>query len=181
MFVLAARETLTQFAPPGGDGDPFAAFDAELQQIKARAEEVQERLRTASATVRAPDGAVTVTVNASGVLQEIHFTPAAYRRPPEALSAMVMKLIGEAQQRVSAEVSGAFGDLVGPDSQAMEILREFVPESDEEDDQEGTPAPPPPPPPPPPPSQPRQQAPQPPRRPTRPAPVDDEDEDNNPW
>ncbi|TNC29071.1 YbaB/EbfC family nucleoid-associated protein [Amycolatopsis alkalitolerans] len=160
---------MTQFA--GNGGDPLAAFDARLQQIKARAEEAQERLRTASATVRAPDGAVSVTVNASGVLQGITFTPAAYRRPPEALSELVMGLVATARKQVSAEVSGAFGDLVGEGSPAMEVLREFLPVSAEDEDEEGTP--------PPPPAPPRQQQ-RPPGRPSRPA-EDDEDEDNNPW
>jgi DNA-binding protein YbaB len=162
---------LTQFAS-GGDGAPLAAFDAELQLVKERAEEVQERLRTASSTVRAPDGAVTVTVGASGVLQGISFGARAYQRPPEALSALVMQLVASAQKAVSAEVSGAFADLVGEGSTAMAVLQEFLPERDDEEDAVGPATPPPPP-----------AAPVPPRQqpPRRPAPEDDEDEDNNPW
>lgn len=142
---------MTQSA--SGDAGPLAAFDAELQLIKDRAEEVQERLRAASATVRAQDGAVTVTVGAGGVLQGISFGARAYQRPPEALSTLVMQLVAAAQKTVSAEVADAFGDLVGEDSGAMAVLQEFLPETDEADDE--------PPPPPPPPSE--------------------DDEENNPW
>jgi DNA-binding protein YbaB len=174
---------LTQFAPTG-DGDPLASLNAELEEIKAKAEEMTERLRAASATVRAQDGAVTVTVGAGGVLQEITFGTKAYKRPPEALSALVMQLIAAAQKEVSAEVYGAFGGLVGESSDAMAVLQEFLPEPDEDEDQTTPPPPPPatPPPPPPPAAPPWQHGPQQPsqHRPSRPAPVED-NEDNEPW
>jgi DNA-binding protein YbaB len=63
-----AEDKLTQFAP-AGDGDPLGSFTAELEEIKAKAEEMTERLRAASATVRAPDGAVTVTVGARACIE----------------------------------------------------------------------------------------------------------------
>lgn len=107
-----------------------------------------ERLRTATGTARTPDGAVSVTVGAAGVLQGITFGAKAYHRPPEALSATVMQLVATAQKQVSAEVYDAFGGLVGGEgSEAMSILQEFVPQPDEEDEPapEATPPPPPPP------------------------------------
>ncbi|WP_328608262.1 YbaB/EbfC family nucleoid-associated protein [Amycolatopsis sp. NBC_00345] len=193
---------MTQFAQ-GGDGDPLASFTAEVEGIRAKADEMAERLRTATGTARTPDGAVSVTVGAAGVLQGITFGAKAYHRPPEVLSAMVMQLIATAQKEVSAEVYDAFGGLVGgEDSEAMAILQEFVPQPDEEDEpappaaapSPSGAAPPPPggappprpqqPPAPPPPAAapPQQQSPPPPspRRPARSAPVED-DLDNNPW
>ncbi|MEA5359159.1 YbaB/EbfC family nucleoid-associated protein [Amycolatopsis sp., V23-08] len=183
---------MTQSVPP--DGDPLAAFNAELEGIKAQAAAAQERLRAATATVQSPDGAVTVTVGPSGVLQELRFGPRAYDRPPQALSGTVMQLIGRAQQKVSAEVADAFSGMVGESSAARELLDEFLPAPPEPD--EGTPPgpggkfmpeaddrPPVPPPPPhrPPPHQPPppQQGP-PPRRRPRLAPEEDDGE-SNPW
>lgn len=162
---------MTRFA--SGD-DPVAAFGAELQLIKERAGEVRARLRTAASTMRAPDGALTVTVGCNGGLQRISFGARAYQRPPEALSALVMQLIAAAQKAVSTEVADAFGDLVGEDSAAMEVLEEFLPGHDEQGEDE----PPPTPPAAAPPAPPRQQR----LRPSqRPAPVGDEDdEENNP-
>ncbi|GHF86875.1 YbaB/EbfC family nucleoid-associated protein [Amycolatopsis bartoniae] len=165
--------------PPGGD--PLAAFTAEVEAIQARAAAAQEQLRNAVATAQSPDGAVTVTIGPSGILQDIRFGPRAFQRSPEALSGEVMQLVGKAQREVSAEVADAFSGMVGENSDARALLDQFLPapEQDEapEDDgdtftpqpDEDEPAPPP------------AQRPQPPRRrPSRPAP-DEDDEDNNPW
>jgi DNA-binding protein YbaB len=177
---------LTQSVPPGGD--PLAAFTAELGEIQAKAAAAQERLRSAAATVQAPDGAVSVTVGPSGVLQDLRFGPRAYSRSPQALSALVMQLVGRAQQKVSAEVAAAFSGMVGENSAAREMLEEFLPEPDEEPppDKSETFMPaqeaedrPPAPPPPRPPNPQRPQREQPRRRP-RPEP-DEDDGDSNPW
>jgi len=112
--------------------DPVSDFAAELDELRARAEQVQEQLQEASATVSAPDGAVTVKVGPSGVLLDLSFGNRAYQRPPDALAGLVMQLIGQARQQVSGQLSNAFAELVGEDSAAMEILREFVPESEED-------------------------------------------------
>ncbi|WP_254897152.1 YbaB/EbfC family nucleoid-associated protein [Amycolatopsis sp. Hca4] len=186
---------MTQSVP---GGDPLAAFGAELAEIQAKAAAAQEKLRSAVATVRSPDGAVTVTVGPSGVLQELRFGPRAYERSPQSLSGLVMQLVGRAQQKVSAEVADAFSGMVGESSAARELLDEFLPAPEPEDEPPGksevfmpeqeapdrAPRPPVPPPhrrppAPPPPQRPQQQHPQP-RRPPRPAP-DEDDGESNPW
>jgi DNA-binding protein YbaB len=116
---------LTQSVPAG---DPLAAFTVELEEIRAKAAEAQEKLRSAVATVQSPDGAVSVTVGPSGVLQDLRFGPRAYERPPQSLSGLVMQLVGRAQQKVSAQVADAFGGMVGENSAARELLDEFLPE-----------------------------------------------------
>ncbi|NKQ56246.1 YbaB/EbfC family nucleoid-associated protein [Amycolatopsis sp. K13G38] len=166
--------------------DPVSAFSAELDDLRARAEQIQQQLQEASATVSSPDGAVTVKVGPSGALLDLSFGSRAYQRPPNALSALVMQLIGSAQQQVSSQVSSSFAELVGEDSAAMEILREFVPESEEdtgedpdpdpgaamgapEDPEEPAPAPP-------------QAQEQPPARRPRPRVTDEDDDDfSDPW
>ncbi|WP_290049576.1 YbaB/EbfC family nucleoid-associated protein [Amycolatopsis solani] len=183
---------MTQSVPPG---DPLAAFTVELEEIRAKAASAQEALRSATASVQSPDGAVSVTVGPSGVLQDLRFGPRAYERPPQALSGLVLQLIGKAQQKVSAQVADAFGDMVGENSAARELLDEFLPapepdegtppdKSDvfmpEQEAEDRTPRPPhrPAPNPPPPPQGPPQQGP--PRRRPRPAP-DEDDGESNPW
>ncbi|WP_103348485.1 YbaB/EbfC family nucleoid-associated protein [Amycolatopsis sp. CA-128772] len=174
---------------PGPAGDPLAAFTVELEEIQAKAAAAQEKLRSAVATVQSPDGAITVTVGPSGVLQDLRFGPRAYERPPQALSATVLQLIGRAQQKVSAEVADAFSGMVGENSAARELLDEFLPAPEPDEgppppgkrevfmpEQEAEDRPPAhrPPPGPPPPQQ------GPPRRRPRPRP-DEDDGESNPW
>lgn len=182
---------MTQSVPPGG-GDPLAAFSAELEEMQAKAAAAQERLQSAVATVQAPDGSVSVTVGPSGVLQDLRLGPRAYERPPQALSGLVMQLIGRAQQKVSAQVADAFSGMVGESSAARELLEEFLPAPEPDEgtrpdksdvflpEQEAEDRPPAPPhrPPPPQQSQPPQHG-QPRRRP-RPA-REDDDGESNPW
>ncbi|MEU8636947.1 YbaB/EbfC family nucleoid-associated protein [Amycolatopsis sp. NPDC048633] len=177
---------MTQSGPPGGSGDPLAAFTADLEEIRAKAAAAQEKLRSAVGTAQSPDGAVSVTVGPSGVLQDLRFGHRAYERPPQALSGLVMQLVGRAQQKVSAQVADAFGGMVGESSAARELLDEFLPApepdvgtpADKSDvflpEQEAEDRPRPPHRPPPPPQQ------GPPRRRPRPAPAEDEGE-SNPW
>jgi DNA-binding protein YbaB len=175
------EDELTQSGPPGGSGDPLAAFTVELEEIRAKAAAAQEKLRSAVATAQSPDGAVLVTVGPSGVLQDLRFGPRAYERPPHTLSSLVMQLIGRAQQKVSAEVADAFSGMVGEHSAARELLDEFLPAPEPDaatppdgggkflPEQEDRP-----PLPPPPPSQGQ------PRRRPRPTPEEDDGE-SNPW
>lgn len=186
---------MTQSVPPG---DPLAAFTVELEEIRAKAAAAEEALRSATASVQSPDGAVSVTVGPSGVLQDLRFGPRAYERPPQALSGLVMQLIGRAQQKVSAQVADAFGGMVGENSAARELLDEFLPAPEPDEgpptdksdvfmpEQEADDRPPRPPAPPhhppphhPPPAPPQPQRDQPRRRP-RPAPEEDDGE-SNPW
>ncbi len=177
---------MTQSVPAG---DPLAAFTIQLEEIQAKATAAQERLQSAVATERAPDGAVSVTVGPSGALQDLRFGPRAYERSPQALSGLVMQLIGRAQQKVSAEVADAFSGMVGESSTARELLDEFLPEPEQGEEprpgngdrfmpeQTAEDRPPRPPAPPPTPQSP--QLGQPRRRP-RPAPEEDDGE-SNPW
>ncbi|WP_410609591.1 YbaB/EbfC family nucleoid-associated protein [Amycolatopsis sp. lyj-109] len=169
---------MTQSVPAD---DPLAAFGAELGDIRAKAVAAQEKLRSAVASVQSPDGAVSVTVGPSGVLQDLRFGPRAYERSPQTLSSLVLQLIGRAQQKVSAQVAEAFSGMVGENSAARELLGEFLPEPEPDDGTAVTPQQtaeerpahrPPPAPQPPPHDRPR-------RRP-RQAPEEDDGE-SNPW
>ncbi|MDX3187382.1 YbaB/EbfC family nucleoid-associated protein [Streptomyces sp. MN03-5084-2B] len=160
---------MTQSVP---DGDPLAAFGAELGDIRAKAAAAQEKLRSAVASVQSPDGAVSVTVGPSGVLQDLRFGPRAYERSPQALSGVVLQLIGRAQQKVSAQVADAFSGMVGENSAARELLGEFLPEPDPEPEPDrSTPQPPAEERPPPQRGQPRR----------RPRPPEEDDGESNPW
>ncbi|HEX3782573.1 MAG TPA: YbaB/EbfC family nucleoid-associated protein [Pseudonocardiaceae bacterium] len=177
-----------------GAGDPSAGFDAQILQLRARAESAQEQIQSATATVRSPDGAVTVTVGAGGAVTDVRFGERAYERPPQQLAALLMQSIGKAQQQVSASVVTAFGGLVGENSAAMDLLAQFLPaDPDADPDPDGDvdagagaddqPVPPPPPrPPDPPAAPPRAVDPRAARGPSRRPQRDEHDEDfDNPW
>lgn len=125
---------MTESLPPAdGAADPFASLNARIEEMQAKAAAAQEQLQNAVATAQSPDGSVSVTLGATGVLKDLRFGARAYERPPQALAGLVMQLIGRAQQKVSAEVAEAFGELVGEDSAAMEVIEEFLPPPPEDD------------------------------------------------
>lgn len=113
-----------------GPVDPFAQFSAfteELDGLRAKAEQVQEKIRNATATATARDGAVSVTVGPAGALVGLKFTSQACRQSPETLAALVLSLARKAQRQAGAEVSRAYAELVGENSSAMSVLGEFLP------------------------------------------------------
>lgn len=170
---------MTTQSDTSGGAAAFAQFTAELEELRTKAEQVQNRIRSASATARSADGAVTVTVGPGGVVQNLTLDSRAYRRPPEALSALILQLIGVAGRQVSTQVAAALSTLVGEDSQAMRLLEEFAPQEPDAD-QRAEPAPPRPPPPAPPRQPAQQQSSR--RTQARPPVAEDDDADfEDPW
>jgi DNA-binding protein YbaB len=145
-------------------------LDAQIARLREQAEQVQERIRTAAATVSSPDEAVTVTVAAGGAVTDVQFSDRAYQRPPKQLAGLLMQMIGKAQRKVGEDVSTAFAGLVGKDSTAMSLLNEFQPPEPPPEPQPQAAPPPPAPPPPPPPVAPRPVPPRPVAPPTVAAP-----------
>ena len=151
----------------------------EIADITRRAAEAQERLKHIAATATSADGAVTVTVNTSGALQQLAFGPRAQELPLPRLAAAVVATAQRAQVQAAQQLKTVMAPLIGTDSAAMHFLEEQIPAPEIADE----PAPetprwelnaeqaedPPPPPPPPAP------APPPPARPARPRPDEDDD------
>jgi DNA-binding protein YbaB len=144
-------------------------LDAQITRLREQAEEIQERMATANATVSSPDESVTVTVGAGGALTDVRFSPRAYQRAPQQLASLLMQTIGRAQRQVSAEIGTAFAGLVGESSTAMSLFDQFRPPEPPPEPNGPVPPVPPPPPPPvaPPPPRPVAQPPAQPRGPVR--------------
>lgn len=154
----------------------FPPASAGMPDIARVAAEAKARLQRVAATATSPDGAVTVTVNTSGALQELSFGPRADELPRARLAAVVVATAKRAQVEAAQQLKGIMAPLIGDDSDAMKFLEEQIPEPEipEEpapeaprwefnDERAATPPPPPPRP-----------------RPTRPAPPDDDDFDGGP-
>ncbi|MGW4489465.1 YbaB/EbfC family nucleoid-associated protein [Amycolatopsis sp. NPDC004368] len=160
----------------------------EIAEIGQRAAEAQERLKRVAATATSTDGAVTVTVNTSGALQQLSFGPRADEISRSALAAAVVATAHRAQAQAAQQLHAIMAPLIGENSDAMKFLDEQIPtpEVPEEtppapaetrqffnrEDDGGTPPPPRPPAPPAPPAPPVR-----PSRPTRP-PADGSDDDD---
>jgi hypothetical protein len=111
----------------GRPGDLRDDFVAEIADLQERADQTARTVAACAVTERAQDGSVSVTVGPGGQLLDISFGARASTLPPRQLSAVAMKLAGQAQRRVSAEVLTAFGGLVRDRPDAMELLTGFLP------------------------------------------------------
>jgi DNA-binding protein YbaB len=113
-------------------------LDPGIADLKARADEAAERLSTSSATRQSKNGSVSVTVGPGGNLMGLNLNEQAYEQPPAKLAAEIMRLAGQAQQQVSADVAAAFSGLVGPNSPAMDVLSPFLRKEEGTDDRPAT-------------------------------------------
>lgn len=140
--------------------NPIQPASAGMPDIARRAAEAKARLERVSATASSADGAVTVTVNTSGALQELTFGPRADELPRARLAQAVLAAAKRAQVDAAQQLTAIMTPVIGADSDAMEFLREQIPapEVPEETPQREF-----------------AETPPPPVRPARPRPDDDED------
>jgi DNA-binding protein YbaB len=138
---------------------------AGMPDIARRAAEAKARLERVSATASSADGAVTVTVNTSGALQELTFGPRADELPRARLAQAVLAAAKRAQVDAAQQLTAIMAPVIGADSDAMEFLREQIPTpelpQEEPSHREFTGT--------------QREPPPPPVRPARPRPDDDED------
>ncbi|MEV6897553.1 YbaB/EbfC family nucleoid-associated protein [Amycolatopsis sp. NPDC051372] len=170
-----------------------AAENADIAEIGQRAAEAQERLKRVAATATSNDGAVTVTVNTSGALQQLSFGPRAEEISRSALAAAVVATAHRAQAQAAQQLHAIMAPLIGENSDAMKFLDEQIPTPEVPEEQPPASADtrqffnrdedgsvPPPPPAPPAPGMRPPAPPAPPARPSRPArpPADNSDDDD---
>ena len=112
------------------------SYEQEIAGLAARAEEAREEIRHLSGTATSQDGAVTVTVNGSGSLQDVSFGPRADELPRAQLAAAIMATARQAQAKASREIIDIMTPLIGEDSDAMRFVRDQIPDPAEEDAEE---------------------------------------------
>ncbi|RSD10888.1 YbaB/EbfC family DNA-binding protein [Amycolatopsis eburnea] len=100
---------------------------AGMPEIVRRAAEAKARLEHVSATASSPDGAVTVTVNTSGALQELTFGARADELPRARLAQAVLAAAKRAQVDAARQLTAIMAPVIGPDSDAMHFLQEQIP------------------------------------------------------
>jgi DNA-binding protein YbaB len=114
-----------------------ASYEQEIAGIAARAEEAKEKIKNLSGTASSPDGAVTVTVNGGGALQDISFGREVDDLPRAQLAATIMTTARKAQAQASRQILAIMGPLVGEDSDAMRFVKEQIPSPEEPEDDYG--------------------------------------------
>src|SRR5689334_22031124 len=98
-----------------------------MPEIARRAAEAKARLQRVSATATSADGAVTVTVNTAGALQELTFGPRADELPRTRLAQAVLATAKRAQLDAAQQLTGIMAPVIGERSEAMEFLKEQIP------------------------------------------------------
>lgn len=107
-----------------GPQDGLASLIAEFEAQREQLGRMQDELASASATVSSPRNELTVTVGASGAVEELRFNNRDYRRMgPEELAGMITKALGEARSEVERKVMSAMGGLsVGGDAAMADMM-----------------------------------------------------------
>lgn len=80
-------------------------YRTRIDTIRLRAEEARDRVATVTATARTRDGAVVVTVDASGTLTDLQLGVRAEELPRARLAETVLRLSREAAADAAAQVA----------------------------------------------------------------------------
>ncbi|HKS45110.1 MAG TPA: YbaB/EbfC family nucleoid-associated protein [Amycolatopsis sp.] len=108
---------------------------SDIQNIRHKAEQAKAQLQQLSATLTSRDGAATVTVNASGALQQLSFGPRAQGIPLNQLAASVLATAQRAQAQAARQIAAVMAPVIGTDSDAMKFLEEQLPAPEVPDEQ----------------------------------------------
>jgi DNA-binding protein YbaB len=109
----------------------IADLEARANDLARRSEEMQQQIQQTSATLRSPDGAVTVTVAPNGSLQHIEFSPRVGDFSHVQLGQVVMSTVQRAQAQAASQVAAIVEPEFGG-TEAMDFLTSFIPQVDEE-------------------------------------------------
>lgn len=119
-----------------------ASYQQEAAAVAERAEAAKAQVRMVQASVTSPDGAVTVTVNATGALQNVSFGARAEQVSRGQLASLVMQTARRAQAQAAQQVTAALAPVIGENSAAMDYLRRQLPDVEESTGDEPQQAPP---------------------------------------
>jgi DNA-binding protein YbaB len=105
----------------------MSSYMQEVQELAAKAEEAKKQLKQLTGSSTSSDGAVTVTVNAAGALQQLTFGARADQMSKPQLAALVISTARRAQLQAAQQVTPILAPLIGEDSDAMRFVREQIP------------------------------------------------------
>ncbi|GAY11036.1 YbaB/EbfC family nucleoid-associated protein [Pseudonocardia sp. N23] len=103
--------------------DWLDGYLARLDDVAARAEQASTEMAAVTGTARSRDGAVTVTVEPSGALLDVVFSPVASSITSERLAEQLLGAAAAARREAAAKAVEAAERLFGGDSATMDVLR----------------------------------------------------------
>jgi DNA-binding protein YbaB len=95
---------------------------AEVAAKSVRYQRMQREVADVTVTASSPDGLVTVTVNAAGVLTDLRFTDRAAELAGSRLAALVLATMRRAQARITDRVAEVLRSTVGDDAVAVDAV-----------------------------------------------------------
>jgi len=116
--------------------DPFADVDSARARIQSQLDEARardaaitvlaEQVTAASATVRSPNGEVTVTATAAAVISDVTVSEAGRELAGSALGRLITETIARAQRAAAEQALAAAEQSLGSDSSFVAGLRADV-------------------------------------------------------
>jgi hypothetical protein len=106
----------------------LADYRARVAGIAERAQAARARIATVRGTATSSDGAVTLSVNVQGGLEELSFGPAAESLAPPELAATILRTSRKARVRAATAGADALVPLIGNESAAMSVVRANIPD-----------------------------------------------------
>lgn len=98
------------------------SWSASVSERAARAQEMSRLVAKLTASAASGDGAVRVTVAASGVVTDLHLDEPVRSRPAMRIAAEIMATMRRAQARLADAVAGVAAQTVGADSETARAV-----------------------------------------------------------
>lgn len=112
----------------------ISSYQQEVEALAQKAAEAKRQLKELSGSLTSGDGAVSVTVNAAGALQQLSFGKRADELPRAQLAALILATARRAQVQAAQQVTSILAPLVGEDSDAMKFVQQQIPVPEEPED-----------------------------------------------
>jgi hypothetical protein len=106
----------------------LADYRARVAGIAERAQAARARIATVRGIATSSDGAVTVSVNVQGALEDLSFGPAADSLALAELAATILRTSRKARVQAATAGADALVPLIGTDSAAMSLVRANIPD-----------------------------------------------------
>lgn len=115
----------------------------QAQEKAQRYQQLKQDITEISATASAANGAITVTVGPSGILQDLRLTDDVQRMRGQYLGEQIMTAMRKAQSTLGAQVTQLMQDRVGDDATSIDVVaRNYASQFPEITDETAEPQPP---------------------------------------